>query len=241
MKLFITFVLLITTMNAIDLEPYKTKIEQLSDEERFVLINKGTEAPYTGKYTDEKSNGIYRCKICNSPLYKSSDKFNSNCGWPSFDDEIEGAVKKVPDADGRRVEIVCAKCGGHLGHVFEDIVKQYFIDQNITGKLPFAFERIGRQWGKIHGRQKGTNAYEIDVVALNESSKYILFVECKWQVLEGNDAIRILNELKEKSTFVHWNNEDRMEYFAVVARKIKNKAELREDGIMAFDLDDISM
>ena len=129
----------------------------------------------------------------------------------------------------------------YLGHVFEDIVKQYFIDQNITGKLPFAFERIGRQWGKIHGRQKGTNAYEIDVVALNESSKDILFIECKWQVLEGNDTIRILNELKEKSTFVHWNNEDRMEYFAVVARKIKNKAELREDGIMAFDLDDISM
>ncbi|MCD6433287.1 MAG: bifunctional methionine sulfoxide reductase B/A protein [Sulfurimonas sp.] len=119
MKLFITFILLITTMNAIDLKPYETKIKQLSNEERFVLINKGTEAPYTGKYTDEKSNGIYRCKICNTPLYKSSDKFDSSCGWPSFDDEIEGAVKRVPDADGRRVEIVCAKCGGHLGHVFE--------------------------------------------------------------------------------------------------------------------------
>jgi len=106
-------------MNAMNFTPWAEKIEQLSDEEIYVLVNKGTQAPYVGKYTDEKSNGIYTCKICEAPLYKSSAKFNSNCGWPSFDDAIEGAVKRVPDADGRRVEIVCAKCGGHLGHVFE--------------------------------------------------------------------------------------------------------------------------
>jgi peptide methionine sulfoxide reductase msrA/msrB len=106
-------------MNAIDLKPWADKIEQLSDEEKYVLINKGTQAPYVGKYTDEKSNGIYTCKICETPLYKSSDKFSSNCGWPSFDDAIDGAVKRIPDADGRRIEIVCAKCGGHLGHIFE--------------------------------------------------------------------------------------------------------------------------
>ncbi|MBL0707442.1 MAG: bifunctional methionine sulfoxide reductase B/A protein [Sulfurimonas sp.] len=102
-----------------DLKPWKAKIDTLSDEEKHVLINKGTQAPFVGKYTDEKTNGIYTCKICGTPLYKSSDKFDSNCGWPSFDDAIEGAVKRVVDADGRRVEIVCAKCGGHLGHVFE--------------------------------------------------------------------------------------------------------------------------
>lgn len=119
MKLFISFILLITTMNAMNLQPYQKRVEQLSDEEKRVLIHKGTEAPYTGKYTDEKSNGTYTCKICDTPLYKSGDKFNSNCGWPSFDDAIDGAVKRVPDADGRRVEIVCATCGGHLGHVFE--------------------------------------------------------------------------------------------------------------------------
>jgi peptide methionine sulfoxide reductase msrA/msrB len=106
-------------MNAMDLKPWSGKIEQLSDEERYVLINKGTQAPYVGKYTNEKSNGIYTCKICETPLYKSSDKFDSSCGWPSFDDAIPGAVKRIPDADGRRVEIVCAKCGAHLGHVFE--------------------------------------------------------------------------------------------------------------------------
>ena len=119
MKLSILFILLTITMNAMNFTPWAEKIEQLSDEEIYVLVNKGTQAPYVGKYTDEKSNGIYTCKICEAPLYKSSAKFNSNCGWPSFDDAIEGAVKRVPDADGRRVEIVCAKCGGHLGHVFE--------------------------------------------------------------------------------------------------------------------------
>jgi peptide methionine sulfoxide reductase msrA/msrB len=106
-------------MNAIDLKQWTGKIEQLSDEEKYILIDKGTEQPFTGKYTNEKSNGIYRCKLCDAPLYNSGDKFDSHCGWPSFDDTIEGAVKRVPDADGRRVEIVCAKCGGHLGHVFE--------------------------------------------------------------------------------------------------------------------------
>ena len=119
MKFLVIFILLITTMNAMDLKPWAGKIEQLSDEEKYVLINKGTERPFSGKYTSEKSNGIYTCKLCDTPLYNSSDKFDSNCGWPSFDDTIKGAVKRVPDADGRRVEIVCANCGGHLGHVFE--------------------------------------------------------------------------------------------------------------------------
>ena len=118
MKFFISFILLILTMNAMNLEPYQKRVEQLSDEEKRVLIHKGTERPFSGKYTNEKSNGIYTCKICDTPLYKSNDKFDSNCGWPSFDDAIEGAVKRVADADGRRVEIVCATCGGHLGHVF---------------------------------------------------------------------------------------------------------------------------
>ena len=119
MKYILLIMLTILTMNAMDLKPWATKIEQLSDEEKHVIINKGTERPFTGKYTDEKSNGVYTCKLCDSPLYDSGDKFNSSCGWPSFDDTIPGAVKRVPDADGRRVEIVCANCGGHLGHVFE--------------------------------------------------------------------------------------------------------------------------
>lgn len=90
----------------------------LTPEEAQVILHKGTELPFTGKWLNNKQKGTYTCKRCDAALYRSEDKFESHCGWPSFDDEIEGAVKRVPDADGMRTEILCANCGAHLGHVF---------------------------------------------------------------------------------------------------------------------------
>ena len=94
------------------------KFNELTEYERSVIEGKGTERPFTGIYYQNKDAGTYLCKKCNAPLYRSADKFDAHCGWPSFDDEIKGAVKRTTDADGQRTEITCAKCGAHLGHVF---------------------------------------------------------------------------------------------------------------------------
>lgn len=92
---------------------------KLTEIEEHIILNKGTERPYSGEYFTEDRKGTYICRQCNTPLYTADDKFTAHCGWPSFDDEIkEGVVKRVMDADGRRTEILCAHCGGHLGHVF---------------------------------------------------------------------------------------------------------------------------
>nr|WP_325335746.1 bifunctional methionine sulfoxide reductase B/A protein [Sulfurimonas sp.] len=151
-------------------------MEQLSDEEKSVILHKGTERPFVGKYTDEKSRGIYTCKLCDAPLFDSSSKFDSHSGWPSFDDEIKGAIKRVPDSDGRRVEIVCAACGAHLGHVFEgegftpkntrhcvnsislNLVKKPDLkDENLS----YAYFAGGCFWGVEHYLQKLSGVKEV--------------------------------------------------------------------------------
>ena len=103
-------------------EPHKTtknmEWNKLTKEEEDIIVRKGTEYPGTGKLLNNKEKGTYICRRCNAPLYRSESKFESHCGWPSFDDEIKGAVVRVADADGSRTEIVCANCKAHLGHVF---------------------------------------------------------------------------------------------------------------------------
>lgn len=102
------------------------KYNELTPEEQRVILQKGTERPFTGALLNETAKGIYTCKQCDAPLYTSESKFDAMCGWPAFDDEIEGAVERVPDADGRRTEIICSNCKGHLGHVF--------VGENFTAK-----------------------------------------------------------------------------------------------------------
>lgn len=95
------------------------KLNPLTPEEKKVIVKKGTEKPFSGEYNNFYKEGIYVCKRCGASLYRSESKFDAKCGWPSFDDEIPGAVKRTPDPDGKRTEITCTHCGAHLGHVFE--------------------------------------------------------------------------------------------------------------------------
>ncbi len=142
--------------------PQKMQFKQLTPEEERVIVHKGTEAPFTGKYDTTFEEGVYVCKRCGAELYRSEDKFDAHCGWPSFDDEIKGAVKRTIDADGYRTEITCAACGAHLGHVFEgerltrkntrhcvNSISLDFIpkEMNTTTKMDTAYFAGGCFWG----------------------------------------------------------------------------------------------
>jgi len=176
--MWIVLSLLLSVM-ADDFTPWKSKIDTLSTFEKHVLIDKGTERAFSGKYVNTKEDGTYRCKVCDAPLYRSSDKFESHCGWPSFDDTIPGAIKEVVDADGYRTEIVCANCGAHMGHVFKgegytfknvrhcvNSVSLNFQKKNVqTSALKKAYFAGGCFWGveyyleKIDGVKEVTSGF----------------------------------------------------------------------------------
>ncbi|NLJ42197.1 MAG: bifunctional methionine sulfoxide reductase B/A protein [Bacteroidales bacterium] len=128
MKTELIYILIFFAMTTNSLSQEKLPYNVLSGQEARVIEKKGTEAPFTGKYDNFSKNGTYICKKCGAALYYSSSKFKSDCGWPSFDDEIKGAVNRYPDPDGLRTEIECASCGAHLGHVFTG---EHFTEKNI--------------------------------------------------------------------------------------------------------------
>ncbi|NEW60148.1 bifunctional methionine sulfoxide reductase B/A protein [Sulfurovum sp. bin170] len=147
----------------------------LNAEEIRVIENRGTEMPFSGKFSSFYENGVYTCRKCNAPLFNSNDKFDSGSGWPSFDDAIAGAVKEVPDADGRRVEIVCANCDGHLGHVFKgeqmtpkstrhcvNSISLGFQSNNENSKYKKAYFAAGCFWGVEYWFQKQEGVISAD-------------------------------------------------------------------------------
>jgi len=117
-QVLITALFFVTSQTACSQQVKKMKLNPLTPAEQAVILHKATERPFTGEYENNWTKGTYVCKQCDAPLYRSESKFDAHCGWPSFDDEIKGAVKRVPDADGQRTEIICTNCGAHLGHVF---------------------------------------------------------------------------------------------------------------------------
>ena len=145
----------------------KMTFKYLTPEEKRVILYKGTETPFTGKYYQHKEAGTYACKRCGAALFRSTDKFDSQCGWPSFDDAIPGAVKQLTDADGVRTEIVCAACGGHLGHVFTgegftpkdtrhcvNSISLDFVPGNNASRTDTAYFAGGCFWGTEYYFQK---------------------------------------------------------------------------------------
>jgi len=181
-------------------------MKSLTPQEKRVILEKGTESAFTGIYENFDEKGTYLCKQCGTPLYRSQDKFNSGCGWPSFDEEIHAAVKRVPDKDGRRTEIVCAKCGAHLGHVFTG---EGFTEKNTrhcVNSISLEFTKVpvetlklyqtaifagGCFWGVEHLMQKAPGVISVVSGYIGGTKEYPTYKEVCQHNTGHAEAVRI--------------------------------------------------
>lgn len=181
--------------------------KELTNEEKRVIRDKGTERPFSGKYYDFHEKGTYVCKQCGAPLYRSEAKFDSGCGWPSFDEEIPGAVTRIPDADGRRTEIVCARCGGHLGHVFTgegftpkntrhcvNSVSMDFVHENSGKDTETAIFAGGCFWGVEHLMRQQPGILSIEAGYIGGTTKNPTYKEVCSKTTGHAEAVRIVFE-----------------------------------------------
>ena len=186
--------------------------KELMNEEKRVILNKGTELPFSGKYYNFHERGTYVCKQCGAPLYFSEAKFDSGCGWPSFDEEISGAVRRLPDVDGRRTEIVCAKCGGHLGHVFTgegftpkdtrhcvNSISMDFVPEDKQEETEVAIFAGGCFWGVEHLMQQQPGILSIEVGYIGGSTENPTYREVCSHTTGHAEAVRIVFDPKKVS------------------------------------------
>lgn len=178
--------------------------KELTRMEKYVIRDKGTEKPFTGKFHDFNEKGTYICKQCDAPLYHSASKFDSGCGWPSFDDEIPGAVKRTPDADGRRTEITCANCGAHLGHVFSgegftpkntrhcvNSISMEFIPDNAE-RLETAIFAGGCFWGVEYYMQRQAGVISVESGYIGGKKEDPSYEQVKQHTTGHAEAVRVI-------------------------------------------------
>ncbi len=190
-------------------EDTNMKFRKLSPEETIVIEQRGTEAPFSGKYNDNFEKGIYSCKRCGAALFLSEQKFKSSCGWPSFDDEIPGSVERRPDPDGMRTEIVCARCGAHLGHVFEgegltpknlrhcvNSISMDFIPREQVGRAIFAG---GCFWGVEYQLERATGVISTTAGYIGGKGESPSYEEVCSHTTGYAEAVEVLFDRRETS------------------------------------------